>query len=214
MLQAMTGTRLELLARRAQLQLARQGYDLLEQKRAALMQELMRMVDRVIEETHNLEDSLDQARQALGRAETLAGTGAVTNAAMAVRDEFTLRIETVKLMGVEVPNIEQRRVRRSMLGRGYSITGTSPAIDEAALAFEDAVETIIRQAESELRLKRLVDEIQRTSRRLNALEHILIPRLQREIDYIQMSLNEQERADQYRFRLAKRLLARRHSPSA
>lgn len=208
-MQAITGTRIELLARRTQLELAQQGFDLLEQKRTALMQELLRMVDRVIEQMHNLEEALNQARRAQGRAETLAGPAAVMNASLAVRDEFALHIETVKLMGVEVPNIEQRRVRRSMLGRGYSITGASPAIDEAALAFEDAVETIIKQAESELRLKRLVDEIQRTSRRLNSLEHILIPRLQLEIDYIEMSLNEQERADHFRFRLAKRLLARK-----
>lgn len=209
-MQSITGTRIELLARRTQLQLAQQGYELLEQKRTALMHELVKMLDRVIEETHNLEQSLNQARQAMAWAETLAGPAAVTNAAMAVRDEFTLHIETVKLMGVEIPDIEQRHVARSALGRGYSITGTSSAIDEAALAFEDVVETIIKQAESELRLKRLLDEIQRTSRRLNALENILIPRLQREIDYIEMSLNEQERQDQYRFRLAKRLLARRH----
>lgn len=209
-MQSITGTRIELLTRRTQLQLAQQGYELLEQKRTALMRELVKMVDLVIEETNNLEESLYQARQAMARAETLAGPAAVTNATMAARDEFTLHIETVKLMGVEIPDIEQRRVARSALGRGYSITATSSAIDEAALAFEDTVETIIKQAESELRLKRLLDEIQRTSRRLNALEHILIPRLQREIDYIEMSLNEQERQDQYRFRLAKRLLARRH----
>jgi V/A-type H+-transporting ATPase subunit D len=107
-------------------------------------------------------------------------------------------------MGVEVPRIEQKPVSRSMLGRGYALTGTSTAIDEAALAFEVEVHMIIQLAESQLRLSRLAQEIQQTSRRLNALEHVLIPRFEAERDYIQMVLDEHERYDNFRLRLAKR----------
>jgi len=96
-----------------------------------------------------------------------------------------------------------------MLGRGYSIAGTSITIDEAASAFENEVEVIIELAEMELRLTRLAEEIQRTSRRLNALEHFLIPRLKTECDFIQMVLDERERADHFRLKLVKRTLVRK-----
>ena len=89
------------------------------------------------------------------------------------------------------------------MGRGYSIVGTSITIDEAAEAFEVQVNAILKLAESELRLTRLASEIQRTSRRLNALDHLLIPRLEAERDYIQMALSEQERSDHFRFKVGK-----------
>lgn len=209
MTQPLATTRMELLVRRSQLKLARQGRDLLEQKRVALMQELLKVVNVVIEESAELESLIADARLAMGEAEALAGAETVRAATFAMRDEFALDIHTARLMGVEVPQIEQREVRRSVFGRGYNLVTTSTAIDEAALAFETVVETVIQQAERELRLKRLAEEIQRTSRRLNALDHIRIPRLEREINAIEMALNERERADHYRFRLAKRILARK-----
>jgi V/A-type H+-transporting ATPase subunit D len=95
-----------------------------------------------------------------------------------------------------------------MLERGYALTGTSTTIDEVAIAFELEVETIIQLAQSELRLTRLAQEIQQTTRRLNALENVLIPRLQAERDYVQMVLDEHERYDQFRLRLVKRGRAR------
>jgi V/A-type H+-transporting ATPase subunit D len=112
-------------------------------------------------------------------------------------------------MGVKVPHIEQKRVSRPMLGRGYSIVGTSVTIDEAATAFEIEIDLIFKLAESELRLTRLASEIQRTSRRLNALDHLLIPRLKSEQDFIQLALDERERSDHFRLKLVKRILERK-----
>jgi V/A-type H+-transporting ATPase subunit D len=171
-------TRMELLSRRSLLELAWQGYDLLERKRAALMQEMMRVVDTVMADADALQQAADNARFALARAEAVAGSEAIRSAALVTRQELPLQVESVNVMGVKVPRIEQRRVSRSMLERGYSITGTSLTLDETATAFEAEIDAIIKMAESELRLKRLVSEIQRTLRRINALEHLLIPRLE------------------------------------
>lgn len=208
-----TTTRMELLAKRDQLALAIQGRDIIEQKRIALVQELMKVVDTVIEEASELQNVMDNARQALGIAEGIAGTEVVRSVSMAVRDEFILEITIARLIGVEIPRIEQRQAIRSTLGRGYSIVGVSTAIDEAALAFEAVVETIIRQAEIEMRLKRLVEEIQLTSRRLNALNTVLIPNTRKDITTIEMALSDRERTDNYRLRLAKRLLSRKRGES-
>lgn len=204
-------TRMLLLARQAQLSLARQGYDLLEKKRAALMQEMMRVVETVMADADTLQAAVDHSRFALARAEAIAGSEALRSAAMVARTELALQVETSNVMGLRVPKIEQRRISRSMLDRGYAITGVSVTIDETASAFEAEIDALIRMAESELRLKRLVSEIQRTLRRLNALEHLLIPKLEAERDYIQMALEERERADHFRLKLAKHLLEKKRA---
>jgi len=200
---------MELLAIKAQISLARQGRDLLEEKRTALMKEFLRVADTIMERSDMLQQSATQARRALARAEATAGSEAIRSAALVSRAEFPLEVTTASVMGVKVPHIEQKRVSRSILERGYSIVGTSTTIDETASAFEAEVDAIIALAESELRFARLAAEIRRTSRRLNALDHLLIPNLEAERDFIQMSLDERERADHFRLKLMKRILERK-----
>jgi V/A-type H+-transporting ATPase subunit D len=208
-MQKASTTRMELLAKKAQIALAMQGRELLEQKRTALMRELMREADRVLAGTDALQTAAADARRALARAEAMAGSEAVRSAAMATRGELALEVRATNIMGVSVPVIEQKRVARPALGRGYAPTGTSVTIDEAASAFEAEVDSILQLAQSELRLTRLAAEIQRTSRRANALEHVLIPRLAAECEYIQMALDERERADHFRLKRVKETLERR-----
>lgn len=199
-------TRMELLARKAQIALSRQGRDLLEQKRTALMKEFLRIADTVMERSTALQQAAADAQKALARAEAITGLEGVRSVALVSRRELSLEVTTRNVMGVKVPHIEQKSISRSILGRGYSIVGTSITIDEAASAFEIEVDAIIQLAEIELRLKHLAAEIQRTSRRLNALDHLLIPRLIAERDFIQLALDERERADHFRLTLVKRKL--------
>lgn len=199
-------TRAELLAHKEQIALARQGHDLLEQKRTVLMKEFMRVVNSVMEHADALQQTAVKASRALARAEAIAGAEEVRSASLAARSTLSLNLKTVNVMGVKVPQIEQRAVGRSMFSRGYAPGSTSVSIDEAASAFEDELEAILQLSESELRLTRLSREIQRTSRRLNALEHHLIPQLEAELKYIQMALDERERSDHFRMKLIKRSL--------
>ncbi len=208
MLTKVSCTRMELLAHKSQIKLARQGRDLLDQKRTALMKELLRMADTAIKHSDILQQVAADARNKLARAESLAGREAVLSAALASRREMPIQVSTANVMGVKVPQIDQKQVDRSFLGRGYSIVGTSITIDETASAFEAQVDAIIQLAQTELRLMRLAAEIQRTSRRLNALDHLLIPRLEAESDYIEMTLDERERTDHFRLKLVKRVLER------
>lgn len=208
-MQTISCTRMELLARKAQIALARQGRELLEQKRTALLKEFLRIADTVMEHADLLQQAAADAGLALARAEAFAGTEALHSVALASRAELPLEVTSASVMGVKVPHIEQKRVSRSMLGRGYSIVGASITVDETSMAFETEVDAILQLAESELRFNRLATEIQRTSRRLNALEHLLIPRLEAERDFIQIALDERERADHFRFKLMKRILERK-----
>lgn len=202
-------TRMELLSIETQISLAKQGYDLLEQKRTALMKELLQVADTVYAHNEMLQQAAAEARQSLARAECYAGVEAVHSAAIASRGELPLEVTSVNVMGVKVPHIEQRRVSRSILGRGFSVVGTSTTIDEAAEAFETQVNAMIQLAESELRLKRLAVELRQTSRRLNALEHFLIPEMIAERDLIQATLEERERTDHFRLKMVKRVILRR-----
>jgi V/A-type H+-transporting ATPase subunit D len=112
-------------------------------------------------------------------------------------------------MGVSVPVIEQKSIARSVVGRGYALAGTSVSIDEAAAAYETVVDSLLALAESELRLQRLASEIQRTTRRANGLEHVILPRLHAERKMIGMALDERERAEHFRLKRVKQ--ARRRS---
>jgi V/A-type H+-transporting ATPase subunit D len=213
-MQKVTVTRMELLAKKEQIELAGQGLELLKQKRAALLRELMRVADWVMTRSDALQEAAANARWALARAEARAGTVAVRSAAMAARGALRLEVQSANVMGVRVPVIEQKRVSRSVLGRGYVISGTSVTIDEAAAAFEAEVDSLIELAQSELRLERLAREIQSTSRRANALEHIVLPRLIRERDYIEMALDERERADHFRLKRVKRMRQKKSEEKA
>jgi V/A-type H+-transporting ATPase subunit D len=201
-------TRKALLEHKERIELAKQGHDMLEQKRSALMKELLAVADRVMEEAGHLEEAARRARRALAKAEAVAGREAVRSAGLAARGQINLDVGTTNVMGVRVPDIEQREVGRSMLGRGYAVTGTSTTIDEAAAAFEDEVQAIIALAESELHLRRIADELRKTSRRANALEKVLIPRLEDERDYIELAMQERERDEHFRLKLVKRLQAK------
>ncbi|GAB4432788.1 MAG: V-type ATP synthase subunit D [Anaerolineae bacterium] len=202
-------TRAQLLAKKKQILLARQGRDLLKQKRNALLKELMRLAEQVVRSSDELEQSVGEAVAALALAQALDGPEAVQSAALAARGQISLTVNVTNIMGVLTPVIEQKSLVRGPLDRGYSLNGVSSRIEAAAEAFESQLELIIELASSEMRLRRLAEEIGRTTRRVNALENVLIPRLEAQRSYIQMVLEEREREDLFRLKRVKLKLERR-----
>jgi V/A-type H+/Na+-transporting ATPase subunit D len=196
-------TRGELLAKRKQIALAHQSRDLLQQKRTALLKEFLRTAEQVVRGGDELEQSVSESVVALGMAEAIDGPEAVLSAAFAARGQMILEVSGANIMGVPVPVIEQKSVARGPLGRGYSFPGVSSRIDRAAEAFENQVDLIIELATSEMRLRRLAVEIGRTTRRVNALDNVLIPRFEAERDYIEMVLEERAREDLFRLKRVK-----------
>lgn len=209
MTQKVTVTRMEFLARKEQIAIATAGQELLSQKRAALLRELMRTADQVMTQREAVEATAAEARRALATATAAAGEVAVRSAAMATRNEMPLTIQNASVMGITVPVIERKSAHRSPAGRGYALPGTPAVIDEAAEAYEELTDKLLALAESELRLKRLAAEIQRTTRQANALEHAILPRLRRERDTIKMTLDERERAEHFRLKRVKSSRARK-----
>lgn len=205
-------TRAELLAKKKQIALARQGRDLLKEKRNALFQELMRTAEQVMRSSDELGRRVGEATMALAVAEALDGPEAVRSAAFAAQGQVTLEVTGANIMGIPVPSIEQKSVARSSLDRGYSLSSVSSRVEAAAEAFETLLDLIIGLASSEMRLRTLAEEIGRTTRRVNALDNVLIPHLEAQRDYIQMVLEEREREDLFRLKRVKVKLGRQSSP--
>ena len=209
MAEKISPTRLELLATKAQLTLAQQGRDLLKEKRKAMMQEFMGAASNLLEKGENLERSAAVARRVLALAEGLDGEESVRSASFAARGEASIGVESVQLMGVRVPKFERKNFARSLMERGYSLVGTSARIDEVARRFEEELTIVVEVAAEEATLRRLAAEIQRTSRRVNALENVTLPRLLAQCRLIQMTLEEREREDLFRLKRVKQKIYRR-----
>lgn len=205
----MSATRSELLAGRARLDLARRGRDLLEEKRNQLMEEFRRAAEQVLARSDELDRAAADARLALARAEVADGPEMVRSAALATRRTITVETRRATISGVRIAEIEYPPIGLPRLERGYPPTSGSPHLDRAASEFEAQVELVLRLAAYEVRLRRLSEEIGTTTRRVNALDTVVIPRLQEQIRAIHSRLEETERQDRFRLKRFKERRAAR-----
>ncbi len=208
-------TRSELLERRSQISLAQQGMDLLKKKRDALLIEFMSVMDETLRLSSVLQKNASEAQYSLAVAQSVDGTVALASAALATKGEITVDMTGTKIMGVSVPVVTKGESPvRTSFTRGYSITGVSSRIDDTADKFERVLDVIIEYADIETRLKRLGDEIQKTNRRVNALEQSTIPQLQDQVAYIRMTLDERAREDLFRLKKVKKKIERKRVEQA
>ena len=193
-------TRTELLARRAQVALAEHGRDLLQDKREQLMEEFRVTARKVLAGSDALQEAGAAARRALDRARARDGPEAVASAAFAAIGHVEVEAQVGTIMGVRVPRIEHRPIGRPITARGYSLASTTPRIDDVAERFEAGVDLVLQVAAGEVRLRRLAAEIAATTRRVNALEHVVVPRLIASRNRIQRILEEREREEHFRLK--------------
>jgi len=196
-------TRMELLKLKQREKLAVKGYNLLKEKRNALIMEFFNILERVRGARERVEEKLKEAFEDLTEAQIMMGDMAVNKAAMAVKEFIKVDIDSRNIMGVVVPVIEMESTERSMVERGYGLVDTSVKLDEAAKKFEESVSLIVELGEIEKSVRLLAGEIESTKRRVNALEHIIIPRLQNTVNYIEMRLEEMERENFVRLKMIK-----------
>jgi len=199
-------TRTELLIRKNQIGLAEQGRDLLKEKRDALLMEFMKVMDEAIDCSTRLQKAASAASFSLAIAKAVDGTSTLRSAAMATKGRVELEISGSSIMGIPIPEVEKKSVRRETLSRGYSVTGVSSRINETAECFEEEIDRVIEIAASETKLRRIGDEVQKTRRRVNALDYIVVPMLSEQVKYIQMALDEREREDLFRLKKVKKIL--------
>ena len=196
-------TRAELLLRRVQIGLALQGRDLLTEKRRALKVEFDRLGATVLEAMGVLEQDCAEGRRLLADTVALEGPEAVASASWAASGEVEVDVRTKRVAGVSIVEIAKSAVRRPRTGRGYALSATSARVDAVADAFEHQVDLLLDVVATELSLRRLAQEIAATTRRVNALEHVVIPRLESERDYVELVLEERELEDRVRLHRAR-----------
>ncbi|NLZ31103.1 MAG: V-type ATP synthase subunit D [Methanomicrobiales archaeon] len=196
-------TRSELIALKRRIQLSERGYNILKMKRDGLILEFFKILQEAKESRGELLERYMHAMEVIALAETVEGAIGVKSAAFSTAEIPAISVASKNIMGVVVPEIKASSVRKGVLERGYGLLGTSAVIDEAAEAFEDLVEAVIEAAEIETTMKRLLDEIESTKRRVNALEFKVIPELTEARDFIKMRLDEMEREELFRLKKIK-----------
>ncbi len=199
-------TRMELLNIRKKTKLAEKGHKLLKEKRDALIMEFFEMVKQARQAREELNSSMQRAFASLVVAQSAMGRMNVKGASLAVRQKSKLDTKTRNIMGVLVPKLEYNAEKQNLLERGYGLASTSASFDQSVLAFQEAIQKITQVAEIESSLNRLADEIQKTKRRVNALEYLMIPKLTNTEKYIGMRLSEMERENFFRLKTIKRVL--------
>ena len=202
MAQDIKPTRSELLKLKKQIKLAKSGYSLLKKKRDGLILEFFEILKKAKSLREDLVKEYVIALEKINIARTLEGDLKVKSIAMAIKDIPDVKLTTKNIMGVKVPKIESAEIQKAFMARGYGIYNSS-AIDEAAHSYEKVVEKIILAAEVETSMRKLLNEIEKTKRRVNALEFVVIPKLDKVKSFIQLRLEEMERENIFRMKRIK-----------
>ncbi len=196
-------TRSELLGVKKKIAISRSGHKLLKMKRDGLILEFFNILDSAREMRDTLAKQYAAAQESIAIASAVEGSFSVKSASFALTKHPEIELESRNLMGVVVPQIRANSIKTPVDERGYGLIGTSPYINDAAKAYEELVESIIRAAEIETSMKKLLDEIEKTKRRVNALEFKVTPELQEAERFIELRLEEMERENTFRLKRIK-----------
>tara|TARA_B100001750_G_scaffold12033_1_gene8735 strand:- start:487 stop:1104 length:618 start_codon:yes stop_codon:yes gene_type:complete len=196
-------TRSELIATRRRIKLSISGHKLLKMKRDGLIIEFFELLPKVKDMRSQLVGLYTVADKKLAVAMVADGKSALRSAANCVRTPPQVELSENNIMGVVVPKIKVSTIEKSIEERGYGLIGTSVRIDESVHAFEKLAEKVLEAAELETTMKKLLDEIESTKRRVNALEFKVIPQLEEVAAYITLRLEELERENVFRLKRIK-----------
>jgi len=184
-------TRMELLKLRKKLVLARRGHKLLKDK----LDELIRLVLKLAREMWQSRALVDAKLAQAGNFMTFAGyvtfPEAVAAALISSGGSSDLEISLVPRLNLRVPEFTLGLDRQST--GGYGFVQTSQGLDYSLSLFREAAQNLVELAGREKQAMMIADEIEKTKRRVNALEYILIPNIEETIRYITMKLEENER---------------------
>lgn len=188
--------RMELLSLNKRLGMAERGHKLLKDKR----DELMRLFMELVQENQRLREELEgELAEAMGRfmaARAVMGTPQLEAALALPKRQVELVVGTESMMSIKVPKLSwQVSGEETDNPLPYGFAQTSAELDEATRILTETLTKLLELATVERRVEILAQEIEKTRRRVNALEHVLIPQLEETIHYITMRLDENEPAN-------------------
>jgi V/A-type H+-transporting ATPase subunit D len=194
-------TKSNLIRLREELSFAREGKNLLTQKREVLVSELLRLHEDARKVREELDDLLARAYEAFGEAAMIEGFDALARLSLGAPPGPQVKIHERSVMGVIVPIIEEPPERQWR--PTYGLAGASVAADRASELFQEVADKLFEVAEIETAIYRLAVETRKTLRRERALENLLIPQYAATVKFIQENLEEREREGFYQMKLLK-----------
>jgi V/A-type H+-transporting ATPase subunit D len=198
-------TRMELLAIRKKKKLAEKGHKLLGEKRDALVMQFFDVIKTRDTLRNDVNLKIVEAFDTLTDAEMIMGRDSVADIVNSIPPIDNVPTGIVNIMGVQVPKIQSEAMSIPRVPL-YGYLNTSARLDEATDRFQEVLQKVLKLAEIEGSIEQLAKEIEKTKRRVNALEHIFIPRLKATQKYIEMQLQEREREDFFRRKHIKKLM--------
>ena len=200
-------TRMELNRLKGRLKTATRGHKLLKDKRDELMKQFLEIVRRNRALRKKVEQGLEEANAAFTVASALMSPEMLEQALLYPKQSVELDMTFQNIMSVDVP---QYQFRTSSQDPGevypYAFAQTSGELDDAVDALSRVLSDMLRLAEVEKTSQLLAEEIEKTRRRVNALEYVKIPEMQANIKYITMKLDENERANTIRLMKVKDMI--------
>ena len=200
-------TRMELTRLKGKLATATRGHKLLKDKRDELMRQFLDLVrvNKALRES--VEEGLKTANKNFALARAAMSDETVEVAFMASKQDIELDVEAKNVMSVNIPqfSLKTRTTGESDV-YSYGFAFTSADLDEAVGSLASVQYDLLKLAEVEKACQLMAAEIEKTRRRVNALEHIMIPQYQKNIKYISMKLDENERSTQIRLMKVKDMM--------
>lgn len=200
-------TRMELNNMKKKLNTSRRGHKLLKDKRDELMRRFMDLIKENEVLRKEVEQGINEANVHMAVAGSVMSREALDTALMLPKQEVTLSVDTKNVMSVHIP-VYKTQFKTADSGDiyPYGYAFTSGDLDVAVKALSDVFPKMIRLAEVEKACQLMADEIEKTRRRVNALEHVMIPRYEDTIKYITMKLDENERSSRTRLMKVKDMM--------
>jgi len=193
-------TRTNLIRLKKEIRFAKEGYAILDRKREALTGELVRVAKEADLLQKEVWALLETAYSAMEKARLVMGSDHVEWASLAVNKTVEVQMRLRGIMGVAIPQIEASGEPPELL---YSPGDTAAVLDEASAAFREVLIKIPQLSMLTAAVWRLANELKKTQRRVNALQHIFIPQYQHQIEFIVSSLEEREREETFRLKWLK-----------
>jgi len=200
-------TRMELTRLKGRLKTAQRGHKLLKDKRDELMKQFMDVVRENRALRQRVERSLMRAHGSFTVASALMSPEMLEQSLMCPKQSVELDMTFQNVMSVDVPtyHFKTRNDDPSQI-YPYGFAQTSGELDDAVDAMSQVFQDMLRLAEMEKTVQLLAEEIEKTRRRVNALEYVKIPEMQHNIKYITMKLDENERSNTIRLMKVKDMI--------
>lgn len=189
---SVSATRMELLRLRRRLVVARRGHKLLKDKQEQLMRKILELISIIKGERQRLAEQLSMVQQRLRYAEASYLPQDYVQALSVSGRTLHIDIGIHNIVNINVPMIKKIEVTGSLLD--YDFATTSAELDTSLFTLDELLPALLKMAINEKTLELLAEELERTRRRVNALEYVLIPSIEETIKYITMKLSESERS--------------------